>query len=283
MDWFAWLSKTALDPALVYEYGLKFTRNELVAEDIPHFNHEFLQSMGISIAKHRLEILKVAWKDTAASRPGGPLSLLTTAINRTKRSFGNFIRRLLVSDDGVAEKESRKHIKGYNMEEGLKEDEEKVVVPYIHGRLSFSGPLDGDLEQHKYLTEARRSPRPKPKSGPLMVPRMSGPTLARHVFVSRNPKFSGPLDGPAVKRSPILSGAVNCQLGPSKSMKSSSGPPDRATGRSPRVSRGVDRAGPGRRSSPRVYGGFEKEGSDAVDGFDEHSLWAKLFDDLKPT
>ncbi|GMP34592.1 hypothetical protein CsSME_00007398 [Camellia sinensis var. sinensis] len=48
MDWFSWLSKTGLEPSLVYEYGLSFSHNELEEDDIAYFNHEFLQSMGIS-------------------------------------------------------------------------------------------------------------------------------------------------------------------------------------------------------------------------------------------
>ncbi|KAL6537636.1 hypothetical protein OROMI_026170 [Orobanche minor] len=63
MDWFSWLSKTNLDPSLTYEYAMAFAHNELESDDIRHFNHEFLQSMGISIAKHRLEILKLATKE----------------------------------------------------------------------------------------------------------------------------------------------------------------------------------------------------------------------------
>ncbi|KAJ6331940.1 hypothetical protein OIU76_010340 [Salix suchowensis] len=71
MDWFSWLSRSGLDPSLIYEYGLAFARNELQAEDLAYFDHEFLLSMGISIAKHRLEILKLARKDAG----GGPHSL----------------------------------------------------------------------------------------------------------------------------------------------------------------------------------------------------------------
>ncbi|KAJ3677260.1 hypothetical protein LUZ60_002984 [Juncus effusus] len=63
MDWYTWLSKTNLDSSLIYEYSRTFSRNELEQEDISHFNHEFLQSMGVSIAKHRLEILKVSKKE----------------------------------------------------------------------------------------------------------------------------------------------------------------------------------------------------------------------------
>ncbi|XP_075500487.1 uncharacterized protein LOC142539080 [Primulina tabacum] len=90
MDWFSWLSKTSLDPSLVYEYGLAFAQNELEQEDIPYFNHEFLQSMGISIAKHRLEILKIASKENG-NFPH-PMSRILIAIKRTKNSFSKYLR-----------------------------------------------------------------------------------------------------------------------------------------------------------------------------------------------
>ncbi|KAK1323056.1 hypothetical protein QJS10_CPA02g01176 [Acorus calamus] len=60
MDWFNWLSKTELDPSLVYEYGLTFSHNELEEDDIKHFDHPFLLSIGVSVAKHRLLILNLA-------------------------------------------------------------------------------------------------------------------------------------------------------------------------------------------------------------------------------
>ncbi|XP_031104659.1 uncharacterized protein LOC116009680 [Ipomoea triloba] len=67
MDWVSWLSKSTLEPSLVYDYALTFAHNELNQEDIPFFNHEFLQSMGVSVAKHRLEILKLARKEKGRS------------------------------------------------------------------------------------------------------------------------------------------------------------------------------------------------------------------------
>ncbi|KAJ0006722.1 hypothetical protein Pint_30213 [Pistacia integerrima] len=91
MDWYSWLSKSSLEPSLVYEYGLAFAHNELEEEDIAYFNHEFLQSMGISIAKHRLEILKLARKEKGATTPR-PVSRLLFAIKRTKRSLAKYLR-----------------------------------------------------------------------------------------------------------------------------------------------------------------------------------------------
>lgn len=64
MDWFSWLSKTDLDPTLSYEYGLIFARNKLRSEDIALFNHNFLRRHGITVAKHRLEILKLSKRET---------------------------------------------------------------------------------------------------------------------------------------------------------------------------------------------------------------------------
>ncbi|XP_058728878.1 uncharacterized protein LOC131601143 [Vicia villosa] len=97
MDWFSWLSKTNLDPSLVYEYGLTFSHNELEQEDIVYFNHEFLQSMGISIAKHRLEILKHARKEKSKRQPPRPVAKIMVAIKKTKKCLEDYIMRKLVT------------------------------------------------------------------------------------------------------------------------------------------------------------------------------------------
>lgn len=91
MDWFSWLSKTGLEPSLVYEYGLAFAHNELEEDDMSHFDHEFLQSIGISIAKHRLEILKLARKENLL-KPH-PFSSLVGAINTTKKRLASYMRK----------------------------------------------------------------------------------------------------------------------------------------------------------------------------------------------
>ena len=91
MDWFSWLSKTGLEPSLVYEYGLTFAHNELEEEYIAYFNHEFLQSMGISIAKHRLEILKLARKEKGRT-PLRAVGMFVVAVKKTKRCLANYIR-----------------------------------------------------------------------------------------------------------------------------------------------------------------------------------------------
>lgn len=90
MDWFSWLSKTELEPSLVYEYGLAFAHNELEQDDIAYFNHEFLQSMGISIAKHRLEILKLAKKERG--NVPNSMSKFLLVMKRTKKRVSKYFR-----------------------------------------------------------------------------------------------------------------------------------------------------------------------------------------------
>ncbi|KAH6771906.1 hypothetical protein C2S51_010310 [Perilla frutescens var. frutescens] len=84
MDWFTWLSKTDLDPSVAYEYALTFTHNELGQDDVAYFSHEFLQSMGVSIAKHRLEILKLARKKKGKKSSIHPVLWLMFAVKQTK-------------------------------------------------------------------------------------------------------------------------------------------------------------------------------------------------------
>ncbi|WOL13529.1 hypothetical protein Cni_G22299 [Canna indica] len=89
MNWFSWLSKSNLEPRLVYDYGLLLMNNELEEEDIAFFDNGFLQSMGISIAKHRLEILKLASKTRRAALQlvlPPPLPKLTAAAIRKSKN-----------------------------------------------------------------------------------------------------------------------------------------------------------------------------------------------------
>lgn len=97
MDWFSWLSKTGLESSLVYEYGLALAHNELEYDDVVYFNHEFLQSIGISIGKHRLEILKLVKKEKGAIP--NSMSRFLQVIKRTKRRFSNYIRNLGHSEE----------------------------------------------------------------------------------------------------------------------------------------------------------------------------------------
>ncbi|XP_042508405.1 uncharacterized protein LOC122084322 [Macadamia integrifolia] len=99
MDWVSWLSKTELHPSLVHKYSLAFAHNELEEEDIAYFDHEFLQSIGITIAKHRLEILKLAKKEKVGKPP--PVSRVIAAIKKTKRCLSNYIHTLVHGDESA--------------------------------------------------------------------------------------------------------------------------------------------------------------------------------------
>ncbi|KAL5216166.1 hypothetical protein ABZP36_007567 [Zizania latifolia] len=90
MDWYAWLSAARLDPVVVYEYALVFARNELEADDLAYFDHEFLHSMGVSVAKHRLEILKLARRRRRRASLLSPR--LLAAVDRVAR----YVRSLVV-------------------------------------------------------------------------------------------------------------------------------------------------------------------------------------------
>ncbi|WOK99841.1 hypothetical protein Cni_G08553 [Canna indica] len=96
MDWYSWLSKSHLDPSLACEYAVLFANNELEEEDVAYFDHGFLQSMGIAIAKHRLEILKLAKqasRSTLASPPL-PVAKLVAVIRKSKNCLAKYIRGL---------------------------------------------------------------------------------------------------------------------------------------------------------------------------------------------
>ncbi|OEL34372.1 hypothetical protein BAE44_0004607 [Dichanthelium oligosanthes] len=95
MDWHAWLSGARLEPALVYEYALVFARNELEADDVAFLDHGLLHSMGISVAKHRLEILKLAWRDrrSRARARARPAALARRLLGRVARCVRSLVRR----------------------------------------------------------------------------------------------------------------------------------------------------------------------------------------------
>ncbi|OEL27875.1 hypothetical protein BAE44_0011105 [Dichanthelium oligosanthes] len=95
MDWYAWLSRTGLAPSVTYEYGRLFSRNELEPGDAAHFDHDLLKSMGIAVAKHRLEILKLARKQAAEEGEGASASLSAARLaRRATRCLARCVRRL---------------------------------------------------------------------------------------------------------------------------------------------------------------------------------------------
>ncbi|XWS19122.1 hypothetical protein CRYUN_Cryun32bG0104500 [Craigia yunnanensis] len=167
MDWFSWLSKTGLEPSLVYEYSLSFSNNELEEEDLAYFNHEFLQSMGISIAKHRLEILKLARKEKRVTPR--PVSKLLLAIKRTKRSIAKYIRTLVHREESALVVVNPRSRSGYaNKWKGAMLKRNKKLMMATEGRLlltngtplvlsgparvaSFSSPMVFDYQKEEKM------------------------------------------------------------------------------------------------------------------------------------
>lgn len=107
MDWFSWLSKTDLDPTLIYEYGLIFAQKKLRSEDIALFNHNFLRRLGITVAKHRLEILKLSKRETQTlgcyHRRPASAKLISIVIRATKRIGNHFNKWLFLGGTAVVE------------------------------------------------------------------------------------------------------------------------------------------------------------------------------------
>ncbi|KAL6221331.1 hypothetical protein ACLB2K_009082 [Fragaria x ananassa] len=255
MDWFAWLSKTSLEPSLVYEYGIIFSRNQLQMEDVAFFNHEFLLSMGVSVAKHRLEILKLAKKENQGLHPRA-ISRLGLALLKTKKCFSKYFTRMSSHETDMSSSSPKyvadqpekyqEHWRGSLLRKpevrtrsialsgplDMRTHEKLMMVPNPKS-LKLSGPLDSKLNERLMYT-ANKSPRlTSTVSDKLMV------------AANRSPKAAGPLDGRSYDRLMV------------------------STNRSPKLSGPLDG-----RVAP-----YEKENVD----FDDHSLWTAMFQDMKPT
>jgi hypothetical protein len=94
MDWYEWLSRAGLGEDLAAEYALLFESNELDAADVRHLDHAFLATMGVAVAKHRLEILKLARKDSSGITvlPWRATRMLAVAAQRSARSVAGCLR-----------------------------------------------------------------------------------------------------------------------------------------------------------------------------------------------
>ncbi|XVE71551.1 hypothetical protein DITRI_Ditri10aG0160100 [Diplodiscus trichospermus] len=249
MDWYSWLSKSALEPSLVYEYGLAFSRNELQKEDLAYLNHEFLQSMGISVAKHRLEILKLARKEVGEAPKS--LSKLILAINKTKKCFNKYVNKLVHHERNAIKPlpepvRYRDQLRGALTRKCKSEKELRIEQPVpISRKIAKSGPLD-------YRGQDR-----------LLVP-------------PRSLKLSGPLDRKMQEklvfnyRSPITSGPIDVAMAQDRLMV--------ITNRSPKLSGPLNYARP---PSPKVHGDYYKEKAGMENG--DQTLWAAMFPDMKPT
>lgn len=145
MDWYSWLSKTNLDPYLVYEYGRAFTHNELQRGDTLYFNHEFLQSMGVLVAKHRLEIINLARNNIGGCRKNG-FSKIVSAIVKTRLLLSKKLGRFVSSKRSVNRPMNpfRPQWPSSNLRKNMgfgevKEEKGKKMMK--------SGPLDGRLDE----------------------------------------------------------------------------------------------------------------------------------------
>ncbi|XP_012575657.3 uncharacterized protein [Cicer arietinum] len=249
MDWFSWLSKTNLNPSLVYEYGFTFNRNELQLQDSIHFNHEFLQSMGISIAKHRLEILKLVNKENRE------------VPKNTKNLSGVFKKCLKKCLSKLIFHEQEKHVKNMNMNMMSLQKEENwyqgkwrraLMSEELKGekgmhrnrKIAMSGPLDGRMHNEKMVSINNNK-----------VLKFSGPLdNAKMVYTNRSPVRTRPIDRRYMDtRSPTFSGPIDSrELVSNKSL------------------------------SPIDYQSPYNRTTDDSD-FEDSLLWRALFEDLKPT
>ncbi|KAF1887187.1 hypothetical protein Lal_00040787 [Lupinus albus] len=269
MDWFSWLSRTNLDPSLMEDYGLTFARNELQLEDASYFNHEFLQSMGISIAKHRLEIMKLVKKEEAeaATRPNKKLSKgMNKYIRKFMRKFGfgednNNIKDIKeIPQPQVPEEGTHVMIKQQHGTEELKHDEKLPHVPMYRSRtIALSGPLDNSRMNEKMVcNKALRL------SGPIdgkMHERMM-------MYTNRSPLISRPVDGrfTATAKSPRFSASKKLIITR----------PSAAT--TAEIHSPINGYSPYRKPNAN----FDYDDDDDDDD-DDHTLWPTLFQDLKPT
>ncbi|XP_054820771.1 uncharacterized protein LOC129319716 [Prosopis cineraria] len=244
MDWFSWLSQANLHPSLTYDYGVTFARNELEPPDAAFFDHEFLQSMGISVAKHRLEILKLAKKENAANKN------LSRVV---KKCWKKCVRKFVASRDEAVKEIPCEPSWRIERRGSMKEEKPKPMgTPKRMRSLTLSGPLEGRVHEkvitnHKGLT-------------------LSGPLDGRLVHPNQSPMISRPIDygrtiGLAV--SPRVSGFP---------MPGS---------RSPRANWASDVVADSPIGFSPSY--HNKNAKSEYDYDGENTQWLAMFQDLKPT
>lgn len=161
MDWYLWLSKSGLDPLLTYKYGRMFTNQQLQEEDISSFDHEFLQNLGISVAQHRLEILKISDKKNS------PKLSIALAIRKTKSLLGKYWTR----PRSTFLEQLRPWTSQWRKKEALTYDNKRRVMKsgpmertkgetcLLKNNKSISGPLDRKM-QERLMSTSWNSPLP---------------------------------------------------------------------------------------------------------------------------
>lgn len=283
MDWFSWLSKTTLEPSLIYDYGLTFARNELQLEDAIHFNHEFLQSMGISIAKHRLEILKLVKKEE------GPKKLSGVIKKCLKKCMSKFVSRenkdmslplVLTPEPNWYQGKWKSALVKKQGSEDVKEEKHVPPIPMYRSRtMPYSGPLDGRM--HEKMVNNKAMKLSGPIDGRLMNERM--------VYTNRSPLItSRNIDGrfTGTIRSPRVSGPLDATA----RMMLENRSPRRLTRPSAKTESPMGYKSP--YNKPKADFDHEDDDDDdadeddddaADDDIDDHTLWPALFQDMKPT
>ncbi|OIW18607.1 hypothetical protein TanjilG_13359 [Lupinus angustifolius] len=290
MDWFSWLSRTNLDPSLIYDYGLTFARNELQLEDSIYFNNEFLQSMGISVAKHRLEILKLVKKEEAESAKHPNKNLSKVIKKYLRKCMSKFVFR-----------EDHNNIKKVIKDIPLPPLLPQVQEPNWHqGKWKETQVVKQQQQQQHHGTEELKDE--KPPRVPMYRSRtiaLSGPLdhsgMHEKMVSTKALRLSGPLDGKMnekmkiyTNRSPLISRHVDGRFTATTKSPRFSGPLDAARdqveNRSPRVTRASD-ATRGEIENPMgSYSPYNKPKADFYSDDDvDHTLWPTLFQDLKPT
>ncbi|KZV14428.1 hypothetical protein F511_43253 [Dorcoceras hygrometricum] len=200
MDWHSWLSKSSLEPTFIHEYALNFTRNELQEDDLAYFNHEFLQSIGINIAKHRLEIIKLALKELRG-KPNG-ISRIILAMKNAKNLFTSNIVKW-----GSHKNLQQYPVSGFSpFRTPCNPSRRRIDGGKDKGRIHMSIMRSGPLErrvQEKFLVTSRSWSGSGPVNGKIQE-RLWSPHVTRPMegkgrdqrmgFTCRSPAVSGPMD-----------------------------------------------------------------------------------------
>lgn len=247
MDWYSWLSRTNLDPSLTYEYGLVLTRSELDKEDMIYFDHDFLLSLGIKVAKHRLEILKLVHKEIGKT-PNG-FGKLILALSKTKKFFSKNITKWISHRNSAH------------------------MIPLELS--NYSKPLKGalrrlnsgkEVKKEKSLVECKNAA----KSGPL-----DRGVIEQMMMTDKWISISGPLDGKFYQEKVMYTNRSPTRYSQSKT--------DGKWGENfgyGNKSPSSYRPWQGKSPSPLVS---HYNGGNVADGDGNHSPWSLMFQDMKPT
>lgn len=248
------------------------------------------------MAKHRLEILKLARKEQPKS-----LSRLVLAISKTRKRFSKYLSKLVLHDHQAMEMSAgtefpdsaaaaaaaaqgqywRSSGGALMLRKQRSQDDFKEVKPVIKNRsIALSGPLDGRVQERLMMSSST--------GNNCKGLKLSGPLDGKlhqdryQMYANRSPRFHGTPDG--FKRAILPPERLVPTTATVRSPKFS-GPTDGfwVTNRSPKLSGPLD----GRAVSPSTFSPYEKKEKENMldydDDDDDQSLWSTLFQDMKPT